>query len=62
VTPPTSYLSVKILPTRIDSIGASVNNAPTPEELRILQGQVQELFESQGVTAYIHTHQLVKAA
>lgn len=62
MTAPTSYLSVKILPTRIDSAGASVNNAPTSEELRVLQGQVQDLFASQGITAYIHTHQLVKAA
>ena len=61
VTAPTSYLSVKILPTRVEG-GASVNNAPTPEELRTLQGQVQDLFASQGITAYIHTHQLVKAS
>jgi hypothetical protein len=62
MTAPTTYLSVKILPTRIDSIGTSVNNAPTTEELRILQSQVQDLFASQGVSAYVHAHQLLKAA
>jgi hypothetical protein len=52
VTTPTSYLNVKILP----------DNAPTPEALRDLQEQVQDVFARHGITAYIHAHQLVKAA
>lgn len=52
MTAPTSYLSVKILP----------DNAPTPQSLRDLQEQVQDVFTRHGITAYIHTHQLVKAA
>lgn len=52
MTPPTSYLSVKILP----------DNSPTPEVLRDLQKQVQDLFARHGITAYVHSHQLVKTA
>ena len=61
MTAPTSYLSVKILPTRVEG-GASVSNAPTPETLRDLEEQVQDVFARHGITAYTHTHQLVKAA
>jgi hypothetical protein len=51
MTAPTSYVSVKIMP----------EDAITADRLAAIEQQIAQLLSDQGVKAYLHTHQLVKA-
>lgn len=49
---PTTYISVKIMP----------EDAITTDRLAVIEKQISQLLSDQGVKAYLHGHQLVKAS